>query len=396
MKRPNRRTLIFAAVTLLVIVVMIISFRDPPALVDSAQVIRGPFRITVEEEGRTRLPDRFEVSAPVAGYLNRVLLEPGDPVTKGDTLFTLNPAPADALDARTGAQARAALARAESALAAAESAVEVQRAQAELADRELARVQRLVDEGHLSREALDRALAEARSASARLRTAQFQVDVARHERENAEAALTIAGGEVRSEPLKVTAPTDGVVLTRERQSAGRVQPGEPILTLGDLSSLQVEVDLLSPDAVRLSPGMRVELERWGGDDVLPGRVRRIEPAGFTHISALGVEEQRVWVIVDFDAEREHWKDLGDGYRVEARFILWEGDDVLQVPASALFREEERWAVYVIEDGEAVRRTVTPGRRSGLLTEIREGLEPGERVILHPGQDIQPGRRVERR
>ncbi|ROQ20723.1 MULTISPECIES: efflux RND transporter periplasmic adaptor subunit [Marinimicrobium] len=396
MKRPNRRTLIFAAITLLVIVVMIISFRDPPALVDSAQVIRGPFRITVEEEGRTRLPDRFEVSAPVAGYLNRVLLEPGDEVAQGDTLFTLNPAPADALDARTGAQARAALARAESALAAAESAVEVQRAQAELADRELVRVQRLVDQGHLSREALDRALAEARSASARLRTAQFQVDVARHERENAEAALTIAGGEVRSEPLKVTAPTEGVVLTRERQSAGRVQPGEPILTLGDLSSLQVEVDLLSPDAVRLSPGMRVELERWGGDEVLPGRVRRIEPAGFTHISALGVEEQRVWVIVDFDAQRERWKDLGDGYRVEARFILWEGDDVLQVPASALFREEKRWAVYVIEDGEAVRRTVTPGRRSGLLTEIQDGLEPGERVILHPGQDIEPGRRVEAR
>lgn len=396
MKRPNRRTLIFAAITLLVIVVMIISFRDPPALVDSAQVIRGPFRITVEEEGRTRLPDRFEVSAPVAGYLNRVLLEPGDEVAQGDTLFTLNPAPADALDARTGAQARAALARAESALAAAESAVEVQRAQAELADRELVRVQRLVDQGHLSREALDRALAEARSASARLRTAQFQVDVARHERENAEAALTIAGGEVRSEPLKVTAPTEGVVLTRERQSAGRVQPGEPILTLGDLSSLQVEVDLLSPDAVRLSPGMRVELERWGGDEVLPGRVRRIEPAGFTHISALGVEEQRVWVIVDFDAQRERWKDLGDGYRVEARFILWEGDDVLQVPASALFREEERWAVYVIEDGEAVRRTVTPGRRSGLLTEIQDGLEPGERVILHPGEDIEPGRRVAER
>ena len=396
MKRPNRRTLIFAAITLLVIVVMIISFRDPPALVDSAQVIRGPFRITVEEEGRTRLPDRFEVSAPVAGYLNRVLLEPGDKVAQGDTLFTLNPAPADALDARTGAQAQAALARAKSALAAAESAVEVQRAQAKLADRELVRVQRLVDQGHLSREALDRALAEARSASARLRTAQFQVDVARHERENAEAALTIAGGEVRSEPLKVTAPTEGVVLTRERQSAGRVQPGEPILTLGDLSSLQVEVDLLSPDAVRLSPGMRVELERWGGDEVLPGRVRRIEPAGFTHISALGVEEQRVWVIVDFDAQRERWKDLGDGYRVEARFILWEGDDVLQVPASALFREEERWAVYVIEDGEAVRRTVTPGRRSGLLTEIQDGLEPGERVILHPGQDIEPGRRVEAR
>ncbi len=290
MIRPNRRALAFSTMTLLVIVVLIISFRDPPALVDSAPVVRGPFRITVEEEGRTRLPDRFEISAPVAGYLNRVILEPGDEVAQGDTLFTLNPAPAEALDARTGAQARAALARAESALAAAESAVEVQRAQAELADRELQRIQRLVEQGHQSKEALDRAQAEARSASARLRTAQFQVDVARHERENAEAALNIAGGEVRSAPLNVTAPIDGVVLTRARQSAGRVQPGEPILTLGDLQGLQVEVDLLSPDAVRLNPGMLVELERWGGDDVLPGRVRRVEPAGFTHISALGVEE----------------------------------------------------------------------------------------------------------
>ncbi|WP_211224493.1 efflux RND transporter periplasmic adaptor subunit [Marinimicrobium agarilyticum] len=396
MKRPTRRTLIFIAIALLVLVVLGISFRNPPALVDSAAVTRGPFRMTVEEEGRTRLPDRFEVSAPVAGYLNRVLLEPGDAVAQGDTLFTLNPAPADALDARSGAQARASVARAESVLAAAQSAVEAQRAQAELADRELARIRKLVDQGHQSQEALDRAMAEARSANARLRTAQFQVDVARHERANAEAALTIAGGEVRSEPLRVTAPTEGVVLTRQRQSAGRVQPGEPILTLGDLRSLQVEVDLLSPDAVRLNPGMRVELERWGGDRVLPGRVRRVEPAGFTHISALGVEEQRVWVIVDFESDREHWKDLGDGYRVEARFILWEGEEVLQVPASALFREEETWAVYVVENGEAVRRTVTPGRRSGLLSEIQEGLAVGERVILHPGEDIHPGSRVEQR
>lgn len=396
MKRPTRRTLIFAGIALLVLVVMIISFRTPPALVDSAVVTRGPFQIAVEEEGRTRLPDRFEVSAPVAGHLNRVILEPGDEVAQGDTLFTLNPAPADALDARSGAQAQASVARAESALAAAESAVEVQRAQAELADRELQRVQRLVEQGHLPREALDRAQAEARSASARLRTAEFQVDVARHERENAEAALSIAGGELRSEPLRVNAPIDGVVLTRARQSAGRVQPGEPILTLGDLRSLQVEVDLLSPDAVRLNPGMRVELERWGGDEVLPGRVRRIEPAGFTHISALGVEEQRVWVIVDFESDRDDWKDLGDGYRVEARFILWEGEDVLQIPASALFREEETWAVYVVEGDEAVRRTVTPGRRSGLLAEIQSGLEPGERVILHPGGDIHPGRHVELR
>jgi len=156
------------------------------------------------------------------------------------------------------------------------------------------------------------------------------------------------------------------------------------------------VDLLSPDAVRLRPGMRVELERWGGEEQLTGRVRRIEPAGFTHISALGVEEQRVWVIVDFEAEREQWSQLGDGYRVEARFILWEGDEVLQVPASALFREGDDWSVYVLEGSRANRRSVEPGRRSGLMAEITRGLEAGEVVILHPGQDIETGARVRAR
>jgi HlyD family secretion protein len=175
-----------------------------------------------------------------------------------------------------------------------------------------------------------------------------------------------------------------------------VQPGEPVLVLGDLDSIEVEVDVLSPDAVRLRTGMAVELERWGGDGILPGRVRRVEPAGFTKISALGIEEQRVWVFVDIDAERERWRRLGDGFRVEARFVLSDESDILQAPAAALFREGERWGAYVIADGRAHYRAVTPGRRSGLSVEIVDGLTAGERVLLHPGQDIVDGTRVSAR
>lgn len=396
MKRPNRRTLILTGLGLVILGVLAFSLRSPASLVDTATVKRDHFQITVEEEGRTRLPDRYRVAAPMAGHLNRVLLEPGDSVEQGQELFSLNPAAADALDARSRAQAEASLARAESALSSAQAQIDVAQARNDLAQTELERVRRLVASDHLPREQLDRAQAEARGAQANLQSARFGVEVARHERANAEAVLNVAGGAYREEPLAINSPISGIVLQRERQSEGRVQAGEVILTLGDLNRLQVEVDLLSQDAVRLRPGMRVELERWGGDQALPARVRRVEPAGFTHISALGVEEQRVWVIVDFEQEREHWQALGDGYRVEARFVVWEDTEVLQAPASALFREGDTWATYVLENNRAVRREVEPGQRSGLMAEIRSGLEPGERVILHPGQDLTPGTRVQTR
>lgn len=392
MTMPNRRTLIMIALALLVLVILGLSFRTPPMLVDSALVERGPFRVTIEEEGRTRLPDRYAVSVPVAGYLHRIALEPGDAIARGDTLFVLNPSPVEALDPE--ARVRAELGRAEAALAVARAQVASAEAEAELAARELERVRGLVEQGHLPEEQLDRARARHNAAQAGLRSARFGVDVARHELEAARSVLSLASDGQETQLLKIGAPIDGVVLTRERQSAGRVHAGETLMVLGDLASLQVEVDLLSQDAVRLSPGMSVELERWGGDKLLPGRVRRIEPAAFTHISALGVEEQRVWVIVDFSGEREDWQALGDGYRIQARFILWEGDDVLQVPASALFREGNTWATYVIENGRAARRVVEPGRRAGLMVEVKAGLEEGERLVLHPGQDVEPGSRVE--
>lgn len=390
---PARRYIWMTLATAVVIGALVLGFRGEPALVDSAAAERAPFRVAVEEEGRTRVVDRYEVSAPVTGRLGRVLLQPGDEVRRGDTLFVINPLPAAPLDARTRAQAETALARAESALREATAQVEAEQARNDLAARELERVRSLVAQGHMPADSLDRAEAEARRAAATLRSARFAVDVARYERDNARATLTVAGGGEALAPIKVPAPVDGTVLSRLRQSESAIAAGEPVLVLGNLDSLEVEVDVLSQDAVRLRPGMTVELERWGGAGILPAHVRRVEPSGFTKISALGVEEQRVWVIVDLAVGREQWPSLGDGYRVEARFIVWQGEDVLQIPASALFRAGEGWGLFVIEDGRARRRAVRPGRSNGLMTEILEGLTPGERVILHPARDISDGARV---
>ena len=388
---PKLRTFILLALAALVILALALGFRTPPVLVDSAEVKRGAFRVTVEEEGRTRVADRYEVSAPVAGQLARVLLEPGDTVAAGDPLFMIHPLHTPPLDARSRAQAEAVLAGAEVAVQLALSQLEAEQSRLDLAEAELQRAQPLFEQSLIGADQFDRTEAEARRARAALRSARFSVDIARYERDNARAVLRADG--LGSAPIQVNSPVAGQVLRRLRQSEGAVQAGEPVLALGNLDSLEVEVDVLSADAVRLHPGMAVELERWGGDETLEGRVRRIEPAGFTRVSALGVEEQRVWVIVDFSSPREQWQGLGDGYRIEARFILWQGDEVMQIPASALFRHGDAWACYVIDNDQARLREVQAGRRSGLMREVVAGLQPGERVILHPGGDITEGSRI---
>ncbi|MEY6433513.1 HlyD family efflux transporter periplasmic adaptor subunit, partial [Thioalkalicoccus limnaeus] len=242
----------------------------------------------------------------------------------------------------------------------------------------------------------DRRLAQRDAAQAAERAARHAVEVARFEAEAARALVEIADGKRApgDQPvLAVRAPIAGSVTQRYRCCEGPVQSGDSVLELGDLDRLEVRVDLLSMDAVRVRPGMRVELERWGGDGDLEGRVRRVEPAGFEKVSALGVEERRVPVWVRILTPREHWASLGDGYRVEARFILWEGEEILQVPTSALFRDQDRWALFVVEDGRASRRIIEIGRRSGLWTQIESGLEAGELVVTHPGERIQDGIRV---
>lgn len=391
--KPTRRLLWLAALGLVIVAGLVLGFREPPALVDTAEAQRGSFRVLLEEEGRTRLADRYDVSAPVSGHLSRVRLEPGDHVERGDPLFIVHPLYAAPLDARSRAQAEASLGRAEAMLAATRSYVKAEEARAELARKELERVRPLAQAGHLSADLLDRAETEARRADAALRSTRFAVDVARHERDNARATLAVTGGTDDVAPLTVNAPLDATVLRRPRQSEGAVQAGEPVLVLGDINSLEVEVDVLSRDAVRIRPGMPVLLSRWGGDDDLVGSVRRVEPAGFTRVSALGVEEQRVWVLVDIDLEPALAAGLGDGYRVEAAFVLRDSDDILQIPVSAVFRDDQGWATYVVENGRAGLRRLKIGERSGLRAEILDGLAAGERVILHPGQDIRNGRRI---
>jgi HlyD family secretion protein len=370
--------------------------RPSPVPVSVAEVARGPFVESVEDEGRTQLREPFSVAAPIDGYLRRVALEPGDAVAAGEVLFELEPLPVPALDVRSRGQLDEDLAGARARVAATEAQLQARRTELELARLEEARSEPLHRRALISSEERDRRRAEREAAEAALQGAEHLVEVARFElaalRWIGEAA---AGARAPADApvLAVRAPAAGVVTRRHRQSEGPVAAGTAVLELGDLGELEVVVDLLSMDAVRVRPGMRVVLTRWGGGAALEGRVRRVEPAGYETVSALGVEEQRVTVRVEVLTPREAWRALGDGYRVEASFVLWEGADVLQVPTGALYRAGEGWAVFVVAGGRVRERVVTLGRQAGLAAEIRAGLQAGERVVVHPGDRLRDGLRV---
>jgi HlyD family secretion protein len=293
------------------------------------------------------------------------------------------------LDARSRAAAVARVEAAKAALQANEEQAVAGKADAEQAKLELQRLAELNKQQVVSLNDLDRARTRASAAEALQRSAQFAVQVSRYELEAARTALKYAGGGQTEERIAITTPVTGRVLKLYQQSEGVVNAGQPLLEVGDPRRLEVVVEVLSADAVRLKPDMRVEFERWGGN-TLEGRVRLVEPVGFTKVSALGVEEQRVNVIADFTSQPEQWQQLGDGYRVDARFILWEQKKVLQIPASALFHHGDGWAVFVIEDDKVRLRTVQPGERNGLVAQILKGLKEGETVITHPDEKIEDG------
>ncbi len=391
-----RKKIIFALIAVALAGLLGLALWPSPVPVSAVTVERGHFAETVEDEGRTRLPDPHTVSAPVSGYLQRVGPEPGDEIQADQVVFTLEPPPVPPLDARARTQAREAVAAARARLEAAEAELEARGIQHQLARSEDQRYQQMYDRELVSAEVMERTRAQRESARVAERAARHAVDVARFELDAARAVLEVADGTRApgDQPrIEVRAPVGGVVTRRHRYSEGPVGAGEPVLDIGDLSTLEVQVDLLSMDAVRVRPGMPVVLERWGGDGAMDGEVLRVEPSGFLRVSALGVDEQRVPVRVAITSPREQWQALGDGYRVEARFILWQDDEVLQAPTSALFRSDDQWSVYVIEDGRAHRTPVEPGRRSGLMTAIRDGLQPGDRVITHPGDRVYDGVRV---
>lgn len=394
MKQKKRWLLPALAVSLAVILVL--ALRPSPLPVSTAEVARGAFVESVDEEGQTRLRDTFTVSAPIAGFLQRVRPEPGDTVELGETLFRMEPLPAPALDARSLEQARENLSAARARRQTAEANLATVAADAEFAAGEYARYRELHDRGLVSTTEMERARAARDRQAAARRAAEYAVEVAGFEVESARAVLDIASGQRPADDqpeLEIRAPVAGVVLRRHRCCEGAISAGEPVVDVGSLEDLEVQVDLLSMAAVRVRPGMRVRMTGWGGEGVIEGRVRRVEPAGFTRVSALGVEEQRVPVIVDFDDPDDAWRALGVGFRVEAEFILWEDDEVLQLPTSALFRSDGNWTVFVVENGRAALRRVERGRSSGLTTQVLDGVAAGERVITHPGDQVREGSRV---
>jgi HlyD family secretion protein len=375
---------------------IVYGFRPQPILVETAEVRRGPLTVTIEEEGKTRVSDRFVVSAPLAGYARRIELKEGDAVTQGQVLTYLEPVGAPSLDPRSRAQAEAQVAAAEASVRSARERVRAAQSDARYWEAELARVAQLLKSGDIARDRYDRTVSDERRARAALAEAEQQVDAAEARVRAERAALQVPAAARAGERVPVRAPISGRVLKVVRESEGVVNPGEPLLELGSVRSLEVVVDLLSADAVRVAPGTRAILTRWGGEHPLDARVRKIEPLAFTKISALGVEEQRVPVVLDITSPAESWRRLGAGYRVEAAFVLWEADKVLLAPASALFRQGDGWAVYVVEDGAAHRKNVEVGHRTGLAAEILSGLSEHQRVIEHPDSSVEDGKKVESR
>lgn len=383
-------------VCLVIVGFVVLALIPSPIDVIGSRVQKGYFAEYVEDEGHTRLRDTYPVSAPISGYLRRVKLEKGDKVRRGDSLFTLEPTPASALDPRTRTQARKSVSAARESLEAAKAFHENRRTDARFAEKEYQRYQQLFDRNVVPASEMDMIRNTWERSRFSEREAKAAVEVARYELENAKALLEVVEGARTPEDegiLNVLAPVDGVVLSRDRFSEGVIQAGEPILTLGNLADLEVRVDLLSMDAVRVSVGDRVIIERWGKDIDLEGRVRQVEPSGFKRVSALGVDEWRVPVLLEITSPPEMWVALGENFRIEARFVLWEGEDVVYVPTSALFRVNESWKVFVVEDGRARLRSVETGRRSGLRTQILSGLHPDEIVITQPGDHIEDGSRV---
>ena len=395
--RLSRRAWLYI-LSAVIILALGYGFMPKAVFIETAEAKRGQMRVVIKEVGKTRVENRFAVSAPVAGYALRIDLDVGDTVRQGQVITRLEPLRSTVLDPRSRAEAKARVSAAEAALSSSKENAQAAKASAEFAGKELNRIRQLYRESLVTQGKLDEAETETRRTGAALRASDFAVDIARYE---LEAALTVlkysaSGDGSYRDKVIIKSPVSGRILKINRKSEGVVREGQPLIDIGDPQALEVEVDVLSAYAVRIRPGMPVLFERWGGEEPLEGRVRVIEPTGFTKISALGVEEQRVLVISDIVSPPEKWAQLGDGYRMEASFILWEAQDVLQIPVSALFRYKDGWAVFVFRDRKAHLRTIKTGYKNGLNAQVVSGLDEGDAVITHPSGSIEDGTRVRSR
>ncbi|MGH7785707.1 MAG: efflux RND transporter periplasmic adaptor subunit [Candidatus Binatia bacterium] len=395
MGAAGRRLLLWGTVGSVLLAGLVYAFWPKPVPVDLAAVSRGALVVTVGDEGETRVRDIFALSAPVAGRVMRIQADVGDPVTANETvLVEIEPIDPDFLDPRRRAEAEAGAQAAESAQALAEAELAEATAELQFADTELERARELRRANTVSQRELDEAERLAKTRHAAHDRAAANLQMRTHDLARARAQLVspvetqerAAGGE----RVALRAPVTGRVLRVPNDSSRVVAAGEALVEIGDPRDLEIVVDLLSADAVKVAAGQRVMVEGWGGEAPLEGRVRRVEPFGFTKISALGIEEQRVNVIIDLTSPPEAWSSLGHGYQVDVRIVLWEGADVLKLPLTALFRDGDGWAVFADVDGVARERGVQVGRRTGLEAQIVEGLADGDLVVVHPGQRVVEG------
>jgi HlyD family secretion protein len=384
------RKVVWIGVAIIVVALFIVPAMIPDAVaVSTARARVGPLTVTVNEDGRTRAVDRYVITAPVAGELERLPLRAGERVARGDVVARIRPMP---LDERTRIQLSAALDAAQARLRAATATLQQAEAAATQAQREYERRRQLMEAGALSAEQLEQYALAARSTAEDRDAARQAVGAAEADVRSSRAALLGEGRSVDGVgggAVVVRSPAGGTIASVAERSSRIVRPGEVILEVTDPSALEIVVDVLSTDAARIQPGMRTTLTGWGGPP-LGATVRRVEPAAFTRISALGVEEQRVNVILALD---ERPDALGDGYRIEASVVVWHADSVLSVPSSAVFRESDGWRLFTVADGRANLTSVTVGERSGALTQILSGIEVGSEVILFPSDELEHGTRV---
>lgn len=393
-----RRLLFWGAFAVVLGLGLVVAFRPQPVTVDVASVERGELRVTVDEEGESRVHDVYVLSAPVAGRMRRIDLHAGDPVTALQTVVArIEPIDPTLLDPRSEAQARADVHTAEAAEALARAEVEQAEAELDFAHREFDRARELIQPGTISQRELDDAERTYRTRRAALTSALARHEMRNFELERSRAQL-LSPTQTRSGQgdcvcIDLRAPVSGRILRILQQSESVVAAATPLVEVGDPRDLEIVVDLLSADAVKTAPGQSVIIDGWGGEQPLRGRVRVVEPFGFTKTSALGIEEQRVNVVIDLTSPPAEWERLAHGYQVDVHIVLADDHDVLKVPLTALFRDGPDWAVFVERDGRARLEHVTLGNRSGSEAAIVTGLDAGDRVVLHPSDRVLEGVRL---
>jgi HlyD family secretion protein len=395
MNYPTKKQIGIAVGGILIILAVVWGFWPKPIEVAVKPVQRGPLEVTIEEEGITRVQERYQLAAPVTGYMMRLDGEHGDTLRAGQSIALLQPAP-DMISARQKDIALSQYQTAKIRVQQTEEQLRVAKEEWEVAQRELQRLEDLYIAQIGTQQQIEWTKLRAHQAEVQFRSAQFALTIARYERNAAETALATFRKPNQQESIVIESPVEGQILTIHQKNEGLIQAGSPIMEIGALRSLEIRSDVLSTDAVRIGQGTDVRIKRWGSDHVLAGSVRRVDPSGYTRISALGVEEQRVPVIIDIMAPRDQWQSLGDGFRVVAEYIIWEGEDVVQVPSSALFRVADQWALFTQDGNRARLQYVTIGQQSGLYTQIVEGIRAGDQILTHPDERIENGTRIRAR